>query len=85
MFLLQPWDKAIDYSDQAVDEARNKEKLFVNFFAEVALRLRADWLSRSTKPGPAELELAAALAARQARVHEALLDNFNTPGAMAAD
>lgn len=34
MFLLQPWDKPIDYSDHTLDDAKNKEKTFINYFAE---------------------------------------------------
>jgi cysteinyl-tRNA synthetase len=83
MFLLQQWDKSIDYSDQTLEEAKNKEKSLVNYFAEVSLRVKGlTWLGRPTKPGHAEMEFASSLAARQARVHAALLDNFNTPGAM---
>jgi len=35
MFLLQPWDKGMNYSDQTVADAKAKEALFRNFFGSV--------------------------------------------------
>ena len=45
MFLLQPWDKPMNYSDQTVGDAKSKEALFNNFFGEVKTMLRSDWLA----------------------------------------
>ena len=35
MFLLQPWDKPMNFSDQTVGDAVSKEKHFKNFFGKV--------------------------------------------------
>ena len=45
MFLLQPWDRGMNYSDQTVGDAKAKEALFRNFFGAVKAVLSA--------PGPA--------------------------------
>ena len=44
--------------------------------------LRSGWLKRPTAPGATELELKEKILSRQAAVHAALCDNFNTPAAM---
>ena len=48
MFLLQPWDKPMNYSDQTIEEARAREVTFKSYFAEVKAQLRRPWLHRST-------------------------------------
>ena len=45
MFLLQPWDKSMNYSDQTVDDARKKEATFKAFFGRVKTELRKDWVN----------------------------------------
>ena len=32
VFLMKPWDKKLDFSDQTVDEAETKEKTLMSFF-----------------------------------------------------
>ena len=81
-FLLQSWDKAMDYSDQKIEEARAKEATFANFFGVVKEVMRSDWLGARTAPGEKEAELRDSLRAHQERVHEYLSDNINTAGAM---
>ena len=82
-FLLQPWDKKIDFSDQTVGEAKTKEAALLNYFGEVKAVLRQGWLHRSTAWTARERVLSEALLRRQAAVHAALCDSFNTPAAMA--
>lgn len=82
MFLLQPWDKPINFSDQTIDDAKSKENTLNNYFGEVKAVLRSGWLKRPTAPGATELELQEKILSRQAAVHAALCDNFNTPAAM---
>jgi cysteinyl-tRNA synthetase len=84
MFLLQPWDKQMNYSDQTIEEAEKRETSFKSYFAEVKDQLRKNWLGKPTKWDARSRELAARLAEHQSAVHECLCDNFNTPGAMAA-
>jgi len=86
MFLLQPWDKPMNYSDQTVGDAKSKEALFNNFFGEVKTLLRSDWLADEVglRDREADLDLLRKIHETQTRVHEALCENFNTPGALAA-
>ena len=46
MFLLQSWDKELNYSDQAVSDAVSKERLFKNFFGAVKDLLRNNYLEQ---------------------------------------
>ncbi|KAK3237227.1 hypothetical protein CYMTET_52675 [Cymbomonas tetramitiformis] len=83
MFLMQSWDKDMIYSDQVMEDARAKEKLFVNFFRNVKTLLREGG-SKMQNWRQAEKDLAEKLQACQANVHVALCDNFDTTTAMAA-
>ena len=83
MFLLQPWDKPMQYSDQTIGEARATERKLRDFFGVVKALRRDAWLGRPTAPTPAERALAGKVAAFRRRAREALLDNFNTPQLMA--
>ena len=86
MFLLQAWDKPMNYSDQTVGDAKSKEALFNNFFGEVKTLLRTQWLDNEVgfRDREADLSLLRKIHDTQTRTHEALCDNFNTPGALAA-
>jgi len=84
MFLLQPWDKPMNYSDQTLEEAEKRETSFKSFFATVSQQLRENWLGRPTRWSERTTTLSDRLIQHQQQVHECLLDNFNTPGAMAA-
>eukprot|EP01012_Entosiphon_sulcatum_P006014 TRINITY_DN12801_c0_g1_i1.p2 TRINITY_DN12801_c0_g1~~TRINITY_DN12801_c0_g1_i1.p2 ORF type:complete len:756 (-),score=189.59 TRINITY_DN12801_c0_g1_i1:168-2435(-) len=84
IFLLQPWDKPMNYSDQTVSDAKAKETTFKSFFGEVKALLRKDWQAERQDWTEAELQLENSLAQTQSRVHSALLDNFNTPEAIQA-
>jgi len=77
MFLLQPWDKGMNYSDQTMQDAKAKEALFRNFFGAVKAVLSepapagsansSAWLSKTvgwTNPaGPSTAAAAAAAGA----------------------
>lgn len=82
MFLLQPWDRPMQYSDQTIGEARAVERKLRDFFGAVKALRRAPWLSGPTAPTAAESALAAKVSAFRQRAHAALLDNFNTAGVM---
>jgi len=83
MFLSQPWDKSMQYSDQTIAEAKNTERKLKDFFGAVKAARREPWLARRTAHGAAEEALSQRVLAFQARVHDHLLDNFNTPAVMA--
>ncbi|CAJ1943034.1 unnamed protein product [Cylindrotheca closterium] len=78
MFLMQPWDKPMNYSDQTVDDARSKEKYFKNFFGAVKSVLRNDFVSEVQGWTDADRALWEFLNESQKKVHKALLDNFKT-------
>ena len=83
MFLLAPWDKPMNYSDQTIDEAKAREKTLLNYFGRVKAEMRREWLARPTLWGEVEREMNEKITDAQGKVHAALLDNFDTPTAMA--
>lgn len=78
MFLMQPWDKPMNYSDQTVDDAKAKEKYFKNFFGAVKSVLRNDFVPERQGWTPADRALFATLQESQGKVHASLLDNMKT-------
>jgi cysteinyl-tRNA synthetase len=85
MFLLQQWDRPVNFSDQTLNEARDKENRINSFFA------RVDQIGRNfpvaTSPqkwDPLDQSLAENILLAQEKVHAALCDNFDTPAAMEA-
>ena len=78
MFLMQPWNKPMNYSDQTVDDAKAKEKYFKNFFGSVKSVLRNDFVRESQGFTPADRALSAKLDELMGKVHSAFLDNFKT-------
>lgn len=84
LFLLQPWDKPMNYSDQTVDDAKTKERYFKNFFGAVKSLLRQDFVSSVQGWTEADRMLSQALLKTQESVHNSLLDNFKTYEAIQA-
>lgn len=78
MFLMQPWDKPMNYSDQTVDDAKAKEKYFKNFFGAVKSVMRNDFVSERQGWSAADRALFQTLNDSQKKVHASLLDNFKT-------
>jgi cysteinyl-tRNA synthetase len=91
-FLLQRYNAPMNYSESAMDGVAAVEKTYSEFFANVRARLRAAAaaaaLGGAADPshhwGSREKEFARAMDGTKAEVREALCDDFNTPGAMAA-
>lgn len=78
MFLMQPWDKSMNYSDQTVDDAKAKEKYFKNFFGAVKSVLRNDFVQEHQGWTSTDRALWETLNATQGKVHASLQDNFKT-------
>lgn len=78
MFLMQPWDKPMNYSDQTVDDAKAKEKYFKNFFGACKSVLRNDFVAERQGWTSADRALWQTLNESQKKVHASLLDNFKT-------
>jgi cysteinyl-tRNA synthetase len=88
LFLLQLWDAKMQYSDQGLEEATQKEKMLKEFFLNTAsvIRMRSKTLI-SARPqvwNEADRALHTTLTATQTTAHQCLLDSFNYPGAMLA-
>jgi len=76
MFLMQQWDKGMNYSDQAIEMAKAEERKLKHFFGRLSFHLRGE---HSKGPaGERDKALAEALEACDAGVGAALRDNFTT-------
>uniref|UniRef100_A0A7S2RQQ1 cysteine--tRNA ligase n=1 Tax=Mucochytrium quahogii TaxID=96639 RepID=A0A7S2RQQ1_9STRA len=86
LFLLQPWDEQMNFSDQTVDDAKAKEKTFRVFFQEVESLSRDDYLlgTLGFQMGEHDHKLSTDFLEAQRLVHRSLLDNFDTKAAMNA-
>jgi len=85
MFLLQQWDKPVNFSDQTLNEARDKESRINSFFARVSAAGRNFPVHSSPQKWDSRDHLfAESILNAQERVHAALCDNFDTPAAMEA-
>ncbi|GBG86559.1 hypothetical protein CBR_g41622 [Chara braunii] len=94
LFLLQPWDKPMNYGVSSMAEVQSKEKQLTNFFQNVQVYLRKTQSMTSSSPGSSlrlettwnqpERELRRRLLACQQAVEERLADNFDTSGAIQA-
>ena len=83
MFLLQQWDRPVNFSDQTLSEARDKENRIQSFLARVDQVGRNFAIATSEqKWDTVDHKLADAVLGAQERVHAALCDNFDTPSAM---
>mmetsp|Transcript_90954 Transcript_90954/g.253102 ORF Transcript_90954/g.253102 Transcript_90954/m.253102 type:complete len:896 (-) Transcript_90954:96-2783(-) len=76
MFLMQQWDKGMNYSDQAIEMAKAEEKKLKQFFGRLKFYLRHE--HSKGQPGEREKGLSEGLKACDAAVGAALRDNFNT-------
>lgn len=85
MFLLQQWDKPVNFSDQTLNEAKDKDNRINSFLARVAAAGRNFPVHSSPQKWDAQdNKFAESILAAQERVHVALCDNFDTPAAMEA-
>jgi cysteinyl-tRNA synthetase len=85
MFLSHGWDRPLNFSDQSITEARDKESRLNSFFAVVETAIReAPIHSSPQKWDDRDRALHDALRAAQTQVHAHLCDNLNTPDAMDA-
>uniref|UniRef100_A0A7S4T7M1 cysteine--tRNA ligase n=1 Tax=Alexandrium monilatum TaxID=311494 RepID=A0A7S4T7M1_9DINO len=76
MFLMQQWDKSMNYSDQAIEMAKAEERKLKHFFGRLKFHLRGQHSKGS--PGDREKALAEALKACEDAVGASLRDNFTT-------
>lgn len=76
MFLMQQWDKGMNYSDQAIDMARAEERKMKHLFG--CLKFFKRHAHSQAASGEREEKLVAKTAEVREGVGDALRDNFNT-------
>eukprot|EP00930_Biecheleria_cincta_P082343 TRINITY_DN72099_c0_g1_i1.p1 TRINITY_DN72099_c0_g1~~TRINITY_DN72099_c0_g1_i1.p1 ORF type:complete len:862 (-),score=219.01 TRINITY_DN72099_c0_g1_i1:59-2644(-) len=76
MFLMQAWDKGMNYSDQAIDMARAEERKLKHFFGSLSFWSRKP---HGQNPGAQDKKLEESVKATREAIRAAILDNFNTP------
>ena len=81
MFLMQPWDRPMNFSDQTVGAAKAKEAQFKNFFGTVKALIRSKWIEEEVgwRNKEADRALYDQIADCQSKCHHGFCDNFNTP------
>jgi len=81
MFLMQPWDRPMNFSDQTVGAAKSKEAQFKNFFGTVKALIRSKWLDEEVgwRSREEDRALYDQIADCQSKCHHGFCDNFNTP------
>jgi cysteinyl-tRNA synthetase len=86
LFLMQAWDRPMNYSDTSLMEAQKKDKQFSEFFANVKARIRKCGVLADVdqKWDQQEIDLDQALAETEARVHQSLLNNLSFADAVLA-
>nr|CCM13737.1 cysteinyl-tRNA synthetase, putative [Leishmania guyanensis] len=78
LFLASPWYKPMNFSDQSLDEAKEKERVLRAFFGSVDIVLRADNWKATQGVNTYDRELLGKCIEAEAAVHAALQDNFDT-------
>lgn len=78
LFLANPWNKPMNFSDQSLDEAKEKERVLRAFFGSVDIVLRADNWKATQGVNKHDRELLSKWVEAEAAVHAALQDNFDT-------
>lgn len=74
MFLMQAWDKGMNYSDQAIDMAKAEERRMKHFLGSLEF-----WQRRGGRQPGGEEKLMEAIDSSKDKIHKAILDNFATP------
>lgn len=84
LFLMQSWDGSMNFSSDALNGAKTKEKEFHEFFGNmsVAMRQRADLGAVSQVWDEEDRKLHNQYLTTRQSVHDALCDNFNYPSAL---
>lgn len=82
LFLLHKYNVPMDYNDNSMDEAVGIDRFFSEFFQNVKAKLRELGVEKTQKWGDVEKKLHEALLECKERVHQALADDLNTPGAI---
>ncbi|CBH11592.1 cysteinyl-tRNA synthetase, putative [Trypanosoma brucei gambiense DAL972] len=84
LFLANQWNKAMNFSDQSIDEAKERERVLRSFFGSVDMVLRSDTLKEIQGFNEHDRKLNEAWISTESAVDAALRNNFDTPTAMEA-
>lgn len=80
LFVLQQWNANMDFSDQKMDDAIQKERVLKSFLRNMDhLVGNTDWAAAEMKWRPADFELDAKVDTARKAIHSALCDDLNTP------
>lgn len=82
LFLSNQWCKAMNFSDQSLDEAKERERVLRAFFGSVEAVLRNDTWKEVQGANKEDRALLEQWKETERVVHEALLDNLDTPTAL---
>ncbi|CAM6034529.1 unnamed protein product, partial [Sphagnum compactum] len=82
LFVIHAWDKPINFSEGAVNEAVGKEKQFKNFFSNVQVEMRQAALKNDQRWADDEKQLQRQIQEVKSKVRVRLEDNFDTAGAV---
>jgi len=83
-FLLSKYNAPMDYGDGTMTQAVNIEKIFSEYFHNVKALLRRLGVSGVQYLSPREHALVTAMEEVKVKVHDALMDDFDTPRAISA-
>ncbi|CAD2220619.1 tRNA synthetases class I (C) catalytic domain containing protein, putative [Angomonas deanei] len=84
LFLANSWHKPMNFSDQSLDEAKERERVLRSFFGSLAAVFRRDVWSMPQGATTLDRELIEKFRTTEEAVHAALCDNFDTPVALTA-
>ena len=73
MFLMQAWDKGMNYSDQAIDMAKAEERRMKHFLGSLEF-----WQRQGGRVPGGDEKLEQAISDCKDKIHSAILDNFAT-------
>lgn len=82
LFLANPWHKPMNFSDQSLDDACEKDRVLRAFFGSVDVVLRSDYWKGRQGANTEDRELLQLWTATEQAVHDALRHNFDTPTAL---
>lgn len=84
LFLSFPWDKPMNFGDDSLKEASERDRVLRSFFGSVEVALRSDYYGATQGFTVADRELNAKWVEVEQRVHSALQQNFDTPSVIVA-
>ncbi|RNF00748.1 putative cysteinyl-tRNA synthetase [Trypanosoma rangeli] len=84
LFLSNHWGKSMNFSDQSIDEAKERERVLRAFFGSVDVVLRKDTWGETQGFNSHDRRLSELWLTVEDTVHCALQNNFDTPAAMDA-